>query len=369
MKIPVLELKPAYLELRAEFDAAYHRVMESGRYLLGPELDAFEGEFARSVGAAHCVGVANGLEALQLALMTQGIGPGDEVIVPAHGYIATWLAVSHVGARPVPCECDPATYTLDLSAVKAALTARTKALLPIHLYGLPADMEGLRALSAPRGLFLLEDAAQAHGARLGEARVGNLGDAAAFSFYPSKNLGAFADAGAVTTNNPGLAERLRTLRNYGSRTRYEHVEQGLNSRLGELQAAFLRVRLSRLADWNARRRALAARYQAGLEGIEGLSLPSEPAGLHHVWHLYVVRTHRREALRAALAERGIETQIHYPTPPHRSPAYRALGFKEGAFPVAERLANEVLSLPLGPHLAAEQVDSVVEAVRSFFQTT
>ena len=369
MKIPVLELRPAYLELKGDLDAAYHRVMESGRYLLGPELEAFEQEFARATGTRHCVGVANGLEALQLALMAREIGPGDEVIVPAHGYIATWLAVSHVGATPIPCECDPRTFNLRAAEVDRALTTRTKAIIPIHLYGLPSDMEGLRELALRRGLFLLEDCAQAHGARFSNRAVGSGGDAGAFSFYPSKNLGAFADGGAVTTDDGPLAERLRVLRNYGSKTRYEHLDQGLNSRLSELQAAFLRVRLSRLSEWNERRRAQALRYGSLLKGVGDLILPSEPDGLHHVWHLYVVRTSRRDPLRAYLAERGIESQIHYPTPPHLSPAYANLGYKGGAFPLAERLAGEVLSLPLGPHLAPEQVDSVAEAVRSFFNHT
>jgi len=366
MNVPILELKPAYEELAPELDAAYHRVMASGHYLLGPELEAFEAEFAAATGTTQAVGVANGLEALQLVLMARGIGPGDEVIVPSNGYIATWLAVTHAGAKPVPCEPDLATYNLDPARLGALLTGRTKAILPIHLYGQAADLAGIRAVADPRGIFVLEDAAQAHGARAHGRPVGALGQAAAFSFYPSKNLGAFADAGAVTTNDAGLAAQLRTLRNYGSRARYVNEVIGLNSRLDELQAAFLRVRLRHLAEWNARRVRLAARYADRLRGVGDLVLPAVPAWAEPVWHLYVVRSARRDALRAHLTAHSIGTQIHYPTPPHLSGAYRSAGGKTGDFPLAERMAAEVLSLPIGPHVSADQVDAVAAAVRSFF---
>lgn len=366
MKVPVLELKPAYDELAAELDAAYRRVMASGRYLLGPELEAFEAAYARSCGASHSVGVANGLEALQLVLMALGVRPGDEVIVPSNGYIATWLAVTHAGATPVACEPDESTHNLDPRRLGSVLTPRTVAILPIHLYGQTADMAGIMDFAARHGLFVLEDAAQSHGALCHGRAAGSLGHAAGVSFYPSKNLGAFADAGAVTTSDPGLAERIRVLRNYGSKERYDHQVQGLNSRLSELQAAFLRVRLARLPDWNARRVRLAARYLESLAGVGDLVLPHVPDWADPVWHLFVVRTRRREDLRRHLADRGVGTQIHYPIPPHLSGAYQAAGGKRGDFPIAERLSDEVLTLPIGPHVEPAAVDFVCAQIRSFF---
>lgn len=366
MKIPILDLKPAYEELRSELDAAYHRVMESGWVLLGKELEAFEAEYARSVGVKHCVGVANGLEAMQLVLMAWGVGPGDEVIVPSHGYIATWLAVTHVGATPVPCEPDPATYNLDATKVSALITSRTKAILPIHLYGQTADMMAINAVTQPHGLRVLEDAAQSHGATCRGRAAGALGHAAGVSFYPSKNLGAMADAGAVTTDDDGLADKLRHLRNYGSKVRYHNDYIGLNSRLSELQAAFLRVKLPRLAEWNARRVTLAARYLEQLRDAGDVVLPQVPAWAEPVWHLFVIRTARRDALQKHLAAQGVGTQIHYPIPPHLSKAYAPAGWKRGAFPLAEQFAEEVLSLPIGPHTSAAQVEVVCAAIRGFF---
>ncbi len=366
MKIPILDLKPAYEELRTELDAAYHRVMESGRVLFGEELAAFEDEYAKSIGVAHCVGVANGLEALQLVLMARGIGPGDEVIVPSHGYIATWLAVTHVGAHPIPCEPNPHTYNLDPAKIEPLVTSRTKAILPINLYGLPADYGPINLAAKRHGLFVLEDAAQSHGARLHERAAGTLGDAAGVSFYPSKNLGALADAGAVTTNDAGLAEKIRHLRNYGSKIRYQNEVIGLNSRLSELQAAFLRAKLSRLTEWNARRTGLAKIYVEKMKGLPDLILPGTTPGAEHAWHLFVVRTTRRDALQAHLTAAGIGTQIHYPTPPHLSNAYRAAGWKPGDFPLAEKFAAEVLSLPIGPHHTSAQIEEVCASVRGFF---
>jgi dTDP-4-amino-4,6-dideoxygalactose transaminase len=313
------------------------------------------------------VGVANGLEALQMILMARGVGPGDEVIVPAHGYIATWLAVTHVGARPVPCECDERTYNLDPALLPAAITARTKAILPIHLYGQTADMEAINAVASRHDLFVLEDAAQSHGALCHGRPAGSLGQAAGISFYPSKNLGALADGGAVTTNDPALADRIRHLRNYGSKVRYENEFIGLNSRLGELQAAFLRVKLPHLAAWNARRQKIAARYLEQLHGVGDLVLPFVPPWAQPAWHLFVIRTQRRSALQQYLTAQGVGTQIHYPTPPHLSGAYRDAGWKRGDFPIAEKLAAEVLSLPIGPHVTVEQVDYVSACVRSFFE--
>ncbi len=387
MKIPILDLKPAVDELRSELDAAYRRVMDSGWFLLGPELDGFEREYAASVGTKHCIGVANGLEAMQLALMARGIGPGDEVIVPSNGYIATWLAVTHVGARPVPCEPDPRTFNLDPARLPEVTTPRTKAIIPIHLYGQTADMDAINAFAATRGLFVLEDAAQSHGAGYRSTGVppvmpsatvppasakhtwrqaGALAHAAGVSFYPSKNLGALADGGAVTTNDDALADRIRRLRNYGSKIRYQNEHVGLNSRLSELQAAFLRVKLTRLNEWNERRALLATRYHDCLANVGDLVLPSVPEWTRPVWHLYVIRTAKRDALQAHLSKVDIGTQIHYPTPPHLSQAYRSAGWNPGNFPIAEKLAAEVLSLPIGPHVTVEQVDNVCAAIRRFF---
>jgi dTDP-3-amino-3,4,6-trideoxy-alpha-D-glucose transaminase len=288
------------------------------------------------------------------------------VIVPSNGYIATWLAVTHVGARPVPCEPDPATYNLDPARLDALITPRTKAILPIHLYGQCADMTAINAFAARHGLFVLEDAAQSHGARCNGQASGALGQAAAHSFYPSKNLGAFADGGAITTNDAQLDDRLRYLRNYGAKARYQNEIIGHNSRLSELQAAFLRAKLPHLPAWNTRRSGLAARYLAQLRGAGDVVLPHVPEWAEPVWHLFVIRTARRDALQKHLTSRGVGTQIHYPTPPHLSGAYRAAGWKRGDFPLAEKLAAEVLSLPISPHHSAEQIDYVCESVRSFF---
>ena len=363
MKVPFLELKPTYLELKEELDAAYHRVMDSGWYLLGKELEAFEAEFAAYCGVQHCVGVGNGLEALHLVLRAFGIGAGDEVVVPSNTFIATWLAVSYAGATPVPVEPDPRTYNLDPARLEAALSPRTKAILPVHLYGQPADMDQIVALARQHGLKVIEDNAQAQGARYRGRTTGGLADAAGNSFYPGKNLGAFGDAGAVTTNDPELAAKVRALRNYGSSRKYYNDDQGFNSRLDELQAAFLRVKLRKLDEWNHRRRDVAHSYLTALEGLEGLTLPFVPAWAEPVWHLFVIRHPRRDALQTALAEAGIGTLIHYPVPPHRSGAYAASGFPPNAFPLATTLADTVLSLPVGPHLSPAQLDAIVAALR------
>lgn len=362
-RVPFLDLLPAYRELAPELDAAAARVLGSGWYVLGPEVEAFEEAFAGWVGTRHCVGVGSGLDALHLALLALGVGPGDEVLVPSNTYIATWLAVSRAGATPVPVEPDPATGGIDPDLLTAALTPRTRAVLPVHLYGLPADMPAIGRFAAEHGLPVLEDAAQAHGAAIDGRRTGALGTAAAWSFYPTKNLGAVGDGGAVTTDDDALADRLRSLRNYGSRRKYVHDERGLNSRLDELQAAMLGVRLAHLDEWNARRAAIAERYAAGLAGT-GLRLPSVPAGAEHAWHVYAVHTPRRDALAAALADRGVGTLMHYPTPPHLSGAYADMGLGVGALPVAERLARETLSLPMGPQLGPDEVTHVIGAVRA-----
>ncbi len=362
MAIPFLEVGATYQELRGELDAAVARVLNSGWYLLGDEITQFEREFADYVGVKHCIGMGNGLDALQIGLRALGIEPGDEVIVPSNTYIATWLAVTYAGGRPVPVEPDPQTYNLDPTLVEAAITPRTKAILPVHLYGQPADMGPLLAIARDRGLAVLEDAAQAHGARYHERQVGALGHASAWSFYPGKNLGAFGDGGALTTDDDAVADRARLLRNYGSRVKYVHEVQGFNSRLDEIQAAILRVKLPYLAAWNERRQAIAATYSASLADT-GLILPTVPAWAEPVWHLYVVRTPHRDLLRERLTQRGIGVQIHYPIPPHLQEAYRELGLREGAFPISEQLHREVLSLPIGPHLSADDVAQVVSAVR------
>jgi dTDP-4-amino-4,6-dideoxygalactose transaminase len=349
--------------LRGELDAAYRRVMDRGWAILGPELEAFEAEFAAFCGAAHAVGVGNGLDALVLALRAAGVEAGAEVIVPAHTFAATWLAVQAVGARPVPVEVDPETYVMTATAARAAVSPRTAAIVPVSLYGHPVDMAPIMALAAERGLFVLEDAAQSHGALDHGRRTGGLAHATAFSFYPTKNLGAVGDAGAVTTSDAALAERLRMLRNYGSRRKYVHEIAGVNSRLDELQAAFLRVRLARLDTANGLRRERAARYAERLASANGLAAPVEAAWARHVYHLYVVRAADRDGLQARLQRAGVETLIHYPTPCHLQPAFEHLGYREGSLPLAEALAREVLSLPMWPGMTLEAVDAVSEAVR------
>jgi dTDP-4-amino-4,6-dideoxygalactose transaminase len=360
--IPFLDLGAGYRELKEELDVAYHRVMDSGWYILGAEIDRFEQQFAAYCGTRHSVAVANGLDALHLILRAYGIGAGDEVIVPSNTYIATWLAVSQVGATLVPVEPDERTCNIDPNRVEDAVTARTRALLPVHLYGQPADTTALREIAQRHGLKVIEDAAQAHGATLDAVRVGALGDAAGWSFYPGKNLGAYGDAGAVTTNDDDLADRVRVLRNYGSRTKYQNEIAGVNSRLDPLQAAFLGVKLARLNEWNQRRTAIAVRYLAELSGVEGIELPHVIDGACSAWHLFVLRCSRRASLEAHLAARGIGTLVHYPIPPHRSGAYAGSRVAGGQFPIADRLADTVLSLPIGPHLKREHQRAIIEAV-------
>ncbi|MDP9104410.1 MAG: DegT/DnrJ/EryC1/StrS family aminotransferase [Candidatus Eremiobacteraeota bacterium] len=358
-------MKAPYAELRDELDAAYRAVMEGGWYVLGREVEAFETEFAAACGAEHCVGVANGLDALHLILRALEIGAGDEVIVPSNTYVATWLAVSFAGATPVPLEPDERTHNLDPERVEAAITRKTKAVIPVHLYGQPAEMQRIGELAASHGLKVIEDAAQAHGARYQGRAAGVLGDAAGFSFYPGKNLGALGDAGAVVTNDAALADAVRVLRNYGSRRKYYNEVKGYNSRLDELQAALLRVKLRKLEEWNARRRQAASHYLAALGGIADLVLPAVPAHVEPCWHLFVVRHPQRDALQQHLEAAGVGTLIHYPLPPHLQNAYAELGYAPGDLPLAEKLANEVLSLPIGPHVAPDQIDYVVTALRNF----
>jgi len=363
-RVPFLDLQALHAELGDELAAAALRVLASDRVLLGPELAAFEAAWADEVGAGATVGVGNGLDALALALRALDVGPGDEVLVPAHTFIATWLAVVHVGATPVPVDVSPLTGDWEVEAVAAAVGPRTRAILPVHLYGQPVDLDPLLALAARHDLVVLDDAAQAHGARYRGAAVGGLTHATAWSFYPGKNLGALGDGGAVTTSDPGVAERLRSLRNYGSTEKYVHAEVGWNSRLDELQAALLSVKLRRLAGHNAHRAHLAARYAEGLAGT-GLLLPVTPEWATPVWHLYVVRTEHREALRAHLAGCGVDTLVHYPVPPHRQPAFAGTPLATSVLPGADLLAREVLSLPIGPTLSEEDQDIVIDAVRTF----
>ena len=364
-QVPFLDLRAPYHELRDEIDRAMRRVADSGWYLLGEELLAFEDAYARYVGTRHCVGVANGLDALYLSLLALDVGAGDEVLVPSNTYIATWLAVSMTGATPIPVEPDPRTCNIDPALLEDAITPRTKAILPVHLYGLPADMAPIHAVATRHGLAVLEDAAQAHGSRYQRRRAGSLGTIAGWSFYPGKNLGAFGDGGAVTTDDDRLADRVRVLRNYGSRTKYVNEVRGVNSRLDDLQAAILGVKLPRLDEWNARRRGVADRYASRLGDLP-LVLPVEPEGIESAWHLYVVRTVERDALRAHLASAGITTLIHYPIPPHRQQAYAALRYPEDAFPIARRIHDEALSLPIGPHLSGAEQDRVIAAVTEYF---
>lgn len=364
MNVPFLELRPSYLELKQEIDAAVARVLDGGWYILGPEVEAFEADWASFCGASHAVGLANGLDALVLALRALDVGPGHEVIVPSNTYIATWLAISAVGATPVPVEPDPATYNIDPSRVADAITGATRAVLPVHLYGQPADLDAILAIARDRGIFVVEDAAQAHGARYRGKPIGAHGDVVCWSFYPGKNLGAFGDAGAITTDNAVLADRIRLLRNYGSKQKYVNEERGMNSRLDPLQAAVLRVKLRHLEGWTERRREIAAVYGQGLRG-RGLTLPQVPQWADPAWHLYVIRSPDRASLQKRLSDAGIGTLIHYPVAPHMQGAYSDLELAPDALPIARRLAEEVLSLPMGPHLTTEQALQVVKAIGSW----
>jgi dTDP-4-amino-4,6-dideoxygalactose transaminase len=360
--IPFLDLAAASRELQTDIDAAIAKVVHSGWYIGGSEVEAIEADWATFCGAKHGVGVGNGLDALHLALRGVGVGPGDEVILASNGYIATQLAVTMAGATPVPVEPDPATHNLDPERIEAAITARTKAILPTHLYGQPADLDPILRIATAHSLVVIDDAAQAHGARYKGRRVGgNAAKITCWSFYPSKNLGALGDAGAVTTDDPDLADRVRRLGNYGSSVRYVNQELGVNSRLDPIQAAVLRVKLEKLDEWNARRSAIAALYSDAL-GDTDLILPRVPEWAEPAWHLYVVQSDNRDRLAARLASAGVSTLIHYPIAPHRQKAYAYLGLSKGSFPIAEKLADTVLSLPIGPHLTLAKASIVAEAV-------
>ena len=367
MKVPFLDFVGPYEELKPELDAAYERFMRSAWYILGKECEAFEQEFAAYCGSKHCIGVGNGLEALHLLLRAYGIGKGDEVIVPSNTYFATWLAVSYTDATVVPVECDPRTYNLDPARIEATITPRTKAIMPVHLYGQTADMDPIIAIAAKHGLKVIEDNAQAQGAHYKGRRTGSLGHAAGHSFYPGKNLGAYGDGGAITTDDAEIADRVRTLRNYGSKKKYYNEVKGYNSRLDEMQAALLRVKLKVLDQWNQRRTQVAQRYLNEIKPTSGLVLPLVPDWAEPVWHLFVVRHPKRDELQQRLNTAGIGTLIHYPVPAHLSGAYADAGWKRGDFPLAENSADTVLSLPIGPHISEEQTDMVIEAVNLALQ--
>lgn len=346
--------------------AAFDTVVESGQYILSSSVSDFEESFAQYCGVKYCIGVGNGLEAIQLILAASDIGSGDEVIVPSNTYIATWLAVTFAGATIVPVEPDPNTFNIDPRKIEDAITPRTRAIIAVHLYGLPANVSAMQKVCKGKNIKIIEDAAQAHGAITNGRVVGNLGDAAAFSFYPGKNLGALGDAGCITTNNKKLAAKIKSLRNYGSTVKYFNDYCGFNSRLDELQAAFLSAKLSSLDAENHRRKEIAGWYNTELAGIEGLVLPNHFPTEDSVWHLYVVRTRDRSRLAAFLREKNIETLIHYPLPPHLQKAYAFLKFKKGDFPIAEKIHREVLSLPMGPHLSQRDVRRVCNAMKQFY---
>lgn len=363
MRIPFLDLKSPHLDLQQELEAVFRRVLESGWYILGREVEEFEEEFAAYCGVRHCVGVGNGLDALHLILRAYGVGAGDEVIVPSNTYIATWLAVSYAGARPVPVEPIEATYNIDPQRILDAITPSTKAIIAVHLYGQPADMDAINDIAHRHGLKVIEDAAQAHGARYKGIRAGNLANAAGFSFYPGKNLGALGDGGAITTNDDGLASKVRMLRNYGSQVKYHNEVKGFNSRLDELQAALLRVKLKHLDAWNSARKRIAISYLDGLAASD-LILPIVPEWAEPAWHLFVVRSIQRDALQEKLEHAGIGTMVHYPVPPHLQPAYAEESYQVGDLPISEKLHREVLSLPMCPYLSSQGWSDVISTIRA-----
>ncbi len=362
MRIPLVDLAEQQRELQPELDAVLRGMLQRTDWVLGDELEQFEREFAAYCGAGHAVGTDSGLSALELLLRAYGIGPGDEVVTAANTFVATVLAISHAGATPVLADVDPRTFTLDPAALEDAIGERTRAIVPVHLYGQPAHMAAIRELADRHDLVVIEDACQAHGARYRGARAGSLADAAAFSFYPAKNLGALGDGGVAVTDDDEIAERLRQLRNYGQREKYDHVVKGFNRRLDTLQAGVLRVKLRRLDRWSERRRQNAALYESLLAG-SAVVTPWVAPYAEHVWHLYVIRCPERDAVRAELAARRIDTGIHYPVPVHLQPAYRDLCYARGDFPVSEAAADEIVSLPMYPELPADMVVRVATAVR------
>jgi dTDP-4-amino-4,6-dideoxygalactose transaminase len=362
--IPFFDLKAQYAAIQPEIDAAIARVLASGQFILGAEVSTFEREFAAHCGAGYAIGVDSGTSAIQLALLACEIRPGDEVITVSHTAVATVVAIEMTGARPVLVDIDPERFTVDPARLAAALTPHTRAIIPVHLYGCPADLEPIIEFANKHHLFVIEDCAQAHGARYHNKPVGGWGHLAGFSFYPTKNLGAYGDGGAVLTNNPALAEKVRLLRQYGWRESHFSEQKGLNARLDELQAAILRVKLRHLDAWNVRRREIATLYYSLLADT-GVILPIEPPGAHHIYHQFVIRHLTRDALRAYLAERGIRTQVHYPVPVHLQPAYNNLRRVPDNLPVTETIAAEILSLPIYPEMGIDDVKNVCQAIRLF----
>ncbi len=365
IKVPFLNLRGLYDDLKPELDEAYQRVMNSGWYIHGNEVKDFEKEFAAYCDVADCVGVASGLDALHLTLRAFDIGEGDEVIVPSNTFIATWLAVSHAGATPVSVDPDEKTFNIDPRLIEAAITPKTKAIIPVHLYGQSADMDAIMQIANQYGLIVVEDAAQAHGARYKGKRVGGLGHAAAFSFYPGKNLGAFGDAGAVVSNDLELVERVRVLGNYGSKIKYQNEVLGWNSRLDELQASFLRVKLRKIDAWNQTRREIANCYFSVLGKDRRFTLPVTGKDFEHVWHLFVIRHSRRDELQKHLSNNGIETMVHYPMPPALQNAYSSLGMTCDESSLCKKMHREVLSLPIDPSLSISQIERVAALILDF----
>jgi dTDP-4-amino-4,6-dideoxygalactose transaminase len=359
--IPFVDLKAQYCAIKPEIDAAVVRVLESGQFVLGPELAAFEEEFATYCHAYYAVGVNSGTSALHLALLAAGVGPGDEVITTPFTFVATVAAIRYTGAQPVFVDIEPRSYTIDVSQIEQAITRRTKAILPVHLYGQPADMDPIMTIAQHHGLCVIEDAAQAHGAEYKGRRVGSIGDLGCFSFYPGKNLGAYGEGGAVVTNNPAYARHIRMLRHWGQEHKYYHQLQGYNYRLEELQGAILRVKLRYLEVWTEARRAHAAAYDA-LLGDSDVQTPAAHPAVRHVYHIYAIRVPDREAMEQALHGRSIHTGIHYPIPVHLQPAHADLGFRPGDFPCSEQAAREVLSLPMYAELTRAQIEAIADAV-------
>ena len=360
--IPFIDLKAQYRSIKPEIDAAISAVLESGQYVLGPEVAALEKEFASYSGTSHGISVSSGTSALHMALLAAGIGAGDEVITVPFTFVATVAAIGYVGARTVFVDVDPETLNMDVAQIERAITSRTKAIIPVHLYGQPADIDPIMAIAHKHGLTVIEDAAQAHGAEYKGKKVGSFGHLACFSFYPAKNMGAFGEGGMVTTNDADLAGTVRSLRDWGQQGRHNHVLKGFNFRMDEIQGAILRVKLRHLTEWNEARSRIAARYESLLCGA-GVCIPKTAAGVTHVHHLYPVRSRNRDALQRELLRRGIQTGLHYPVPVHLQPAYSDLGYSPGDFPESELAASEVLSLPLYPELSDDSVSRVAAAVR------
>ncbi len=366
MQVPYLDLVTQYQSIKNEIDSAIQEVINRGAFAPGPAVSEFEAAFAAYCGSRHCVGVNNGTNALLLALKAAGIGAGDEVITTAHTFVATVEAIVHAGARPVLVDVEPEARTIDARLIPPAVSQQTRAILPVHLYGRPAPMDDITPIAGQRGLVIIEDAAQAHGARYREQAVGSLGAAAAFSFYPTKNLGAFGEAGAVTTQSSGLAERIRMLRDHGSLHKHTHELVGYNARMAGLQGAVLNAKLRHLDQWNEARRRIAGWYGELLDGLPIKTPPPDGDG-RQVYHLYVIETERRDQLRAHLQRRGVSTLIHYPVPVHLQPAYSFLGYSAGAFPVTEGLVSRILSLPIYPELSRLQVEYVCDQIRGFYR--